>query len=205
MKQIKIGLHAIKPSDLLARAIRVENMMTDNPVFENPIPSIAELSAAREELELRITAASMGDRGAIAHRKEQEDVVKSLLRKLANFVQIKSETVSDILSAGFDVRRKATPIGSLVRPASLHAVRSDREGVVELRWKPVRGSNQYIVEMSVKDPISEVAEWVHVSYSTRSKFFVEDLQPGVYYWFRVRAIGAAGMSPYSDPATVMAA
>lgn len=205
MKQLKFGLNGIKPSDLLARAIRIETMMTGNPVFDDPIPSIAELTAAREELETRITAASRGDRTAIAHRKEQEEVVKTILKKLGNYVQIKSSSTSEILSSGFDVRSKNAPILSLLRPASLHAVRSDKEGVVELNWKPVRGGNQYIVEKSIKDPITDVAEWVHLGYSTRSKFFVKNLEPGVYYWFRVRAIGSAGMSPFSDPATVMAA
>ena len=39
---------------------------------------------------------------------------------------------------------------------------------------------------------------------TKSKATVSGLATGTKYWFRVRAIGAAGPGPWSDPATKVA-
>lgn len=203
--KIKLGLIGLKPSDLVAKSIEIETKMDGNPLFTNPIPALTDLTAAREELESRITAAAMGDRGAISLRKDQEQVLKTLLRKLANYVQLMSNSESDILSSGFSLRRKAESITHLSRPTALEARRSDAEGEVLLNWKAVRGSQHYIVEISTKDPIAGGAEWIHSGYTARSVHVVANLNPGSYYWFRVRALGSVGQSPFSDPAMIMAA
>lgn len=205
MSNLKTGLDGLKPSDIVAKSIHIESKMENNVLFANPIPALADLTAARLELEARITAAAMGDRAAIALRKDQEKVVKTLLRKLGNYVQIASNSESDILSSGFEVRKTTASIGELSRPAALNVKRTDAEGAVSLSWKPVRGGQQYIVEISTKDPMTEAAEWVHLAYTGKSSHEADNLTPGTYYWFRVRALGRAGMSPYSDPAVVMAA
>lgn len=205
MKRIKIGLDKLKPSDLLAKAIDVETKLTANPVFTTPVPPLVDLAAASAELESRITASNMGDRSAIERRKEQEKEVRYILRKLGSYVQLTSETDSDILSSGFGLSKTPAPIASMSRPAALKAMRSDMEGRVTLTWNVVRGSNQYIVEISSQDPINQTAEWVHTAYTSRSSHQIDNLTPGKYYWFRVRALGTSGMSPYSDPAVVMAA
>ncbi|NEN23402.1 fibronectin type III domain-containing protein [Cryomorpha ignava] len=205
MKRLKIGLDRLKPSDLLAKAIDVETKLTGNPVFSNPVPALADLAAASTELEIRITASNMGDRSAIARRKEQEKEVRYILRKLGSYVQLTSENDSDILSSGFELSKTPVPLTSLSRPAALKAMRSDMEGRVNLTWAVVRGSNQYVVEVSSQDPINQTADWIHTAYTSRSNHQIDNLQPGKYYWFRVRALGASGMSPYSDPAMVMAA
>ena len=205
MRRIKLGLDKLKPTDLLAKAIDVETKLTGNPVFPTPIPDLADLTAARTELEARITASNMGDRGAIARRKEQEKEVRDILRKLGSYVQLTSQTDSDILSSGFDLSKTPQPLTSLSRPQALKAMRSDMEGIVNLTWTAVRCGSQYVVELSAQDPQLEAAVWVHAAYTSRSNHQIDNLEPGKYYWFRVRALGNCGMSPYSDPAVVMAA
>ncbi len=202
---VKVGLTGLKPSDLVAKSIQVESSMNSNPLFATPTPTLADVTAAREELEIRITAAAMGDRSAIALRKDQEKVLKTLLQKLASYVQIASNSESDILTSGFDVRRKGEAIGHLSRPAALDAKRTDAEGVVQLSWKPVNGSQHYIVEMTTSDPMTGSASWAHLAYTGKSNQEVTNLTPGTVYWFRVRALGSKGQSPFSDPAKVMAA
>lgn len=201
MAKVKTGLYGLKPSDLAAFASRIETKMSGNPVFPDPTPTIAELTAAREELEARINAASDGGRTLISKRRAQEKVVTEMIQKLASYVQLMSQDETDILSSGFDVRRRPSPITELPRPDALQALRNAKEGVVELQWKPVRGSSQYLIEIRSDDtPVWDIAD-----YSTRSRCLVPNLIPGKVYWFRVRAQGSVGNSPFSDPATVMAA
>ena len=203
--KVTMGLSGLKASDLVAKSIHIESKMEGNPLFATPTPTLAEVTAAREELEIRISAAAMGDRSAIALRKDQELVLKTRLRKLANYVQIASNSESDVLSSGYDVRKKSESITHLSRPTSLEAKRSDAEGVVDLSWKPVRGSQHYIVEMTTTDPLMGNTTWIHSAYTGKSNHEVSNLSPGTYYWFRVRALGSQGQSPFSDPSVVMAA
>lgn len=202
---IKLGLSRIKPTDLVAKCSHIENKMTGNPLFADPMPALADITAAREELSIRINAAKMGDRGQIARRKEQEEVVKNLLRKLAGYVKAVANAEADVLSAGFQVARAPEPLREMTRPQGLDAMRADTSGMVKLSWTPVRGSLHYLVETTQQDPSREEAEWKILAYTSKSKTEVDSLTPGTYYWFRVRALGSTGQSPYSDPAMVMAA
>lgn len=205
MKKVKLGLRDIKPADLSAKIKEIIGKMTGNLHFPHPTPSLLELTAASEKLVACIVASNMGDRMKIAERRAQEEVVKNLLRRLASYIETTAQTEAEILSTGFELWRKPQPVTSLPRPAELEATRGTQQGVVQLRWKPVRNSRQYIVEMAHNNPGLYDASWQMIMYSSASKCVVPNLVPGVYYWFRVRALGANIMSPYSDPATVMAA
>ncbi len=202
---IKLGLSGIKPTDLVAKCSHIENKMTGNPVFADPMPAIADITAAREELINRINAAKMGDRGLIALRKEQEEVVKDLLRKLAGYVKAVANSESEVLSTGMGLARAPEPVTRLSRPVGLDAQRADIKGKVNLDWSPVKGSLHYLVEITTEDPAMSESKWEIVTYTSRSKTEIDSLNPGTYYWFRVKALGRVGQSAYSDPAMVMAA
>ena len=205
MTKIRFGLKGLKPSDLIAKCQSVEEKMTDNALFPNPVPALADLTAARETLETLTTAARFGDREAIARRRTQEAATADILRRLGSYVQAIANKPEDILGAGFDLRRQAEPVTRLSRPAGLEALRSDTQGRVNLDWKAVKGSQHYLVEYAQGDPSSPATEWSLAAYTSRSKYTIDHLAPGTYYWFRVRALGPAGQSEYSDPAMVMAA
>ena len=88
---------------------------------------------------------------------------------------------------------------------ALSAARSPKIDVVELDWKPSRGSVSYVVELSTIDPALQEARYEMTGITHKSRFTVEGTTPGVYFWFRVQAIGKISESAYSDPALVMAA
>lgn len=203
--KVKAGLHRLKTSDLIAKSLQVESKMTGNALYANPTPTLADITAARVELEARAVASAMGDRQLCSYRRDQEEVLRDLLRRLAAYVKLTAHSDSDVLSSGFDVYSEAVSISRLSRPSNVEAKRSDLSGKVELSWKPVRGSQHYLVEMAVNDPETENTSWTLVSYSSRSKLEIDSLTPGSYYWFRVLALGAKGSSGYSGPAMVMAA
>lgn len=179
-KLVKVGLTGLKTSDLVAKSIHVESKMESNPLYANPTPTLADLTAARQELEIRMSAAAMGDRSAISLRKDQEKVLKTLLQKMASYVQIASNSESDILTSGFEVRRKGEAVGNLSRPAALDAKRTDSEGVVQLSWKAVHGSQHYLVEMTTKDPLTGSVEWALLAYTSKSNQEVSNLTPGAF-------------------------
>ncbi|MBL0128931.1 MAG: hypothetical protein IPP83_16090 [Flavobacteriales bacterium] len=53
--------------------------------------------------------------------------------------------------------------------------------------------------MNPTDPDVE-GQWTLLALSSRASFEATALDPAKHYWFRVNALGAAGASPFSDPA-----
>ncbi len=203
--KVKTGLYRLKTSDLISKSLNIESKMTGNALYPNPTPALAAITAAREELEARTAASAMGDRQLCSFRRDQEAVLGDLLRRLAAYVKLTAHSDSDVLSSGFEVYSEAVSLSRPSRPTKVEAKRSDHRGKVELSWKPVRGSQHYLVEMAINDPETDHANWTLVSYSSRSKLEIDSLTPGCTYWFRVLALGAKGSSGYSDPAMIMAA
>ena len=44
------------------------------------------------------------------------------------------------------------------------------------------------------------ANWTLLALTSRASYEATALEPGKHYWFRMCALGAAGASPFSDPA-----
>ncbi|MHB8521330.1 MAG: fibronectin type III domain-containing protein [Limisphaerales bacterium] len=98
------------------------------------------------------------------------------------------------------LRAPRTPVGPVAVPQYQQATMGDNEGTDDLQWEPVSGANSYVVEYSP----NPTGPWTQSAIVTRSSHTVGGLTSGTKYWFRVRAVGAAGPGPWSDPAMKMA-
>jgi hypothetical protein len=65
-----------------------------------------------------------------------------------------------------------------------------------IRWEPVRGAASYIVQRA-EDSAPE--EFSIVENSTLPKVLVNTMMSGRRYWFRVAAVGAAGVGVFTSP------
>ncbi|MFT7055784.1 MAG: putative phage tail protein [Roseivirga sp.] len=61
------------------------------------------------------------------------------------------------------------------------------------------------IEITTTESADSQTQWESVGVTSKSTFVVEDLTPGTYYWFRIRAFGRRYESPYSNPALIMVA
>jgi hypothetical protein len=96
---------------------------------------------------------------------------------------------------GLDVRDPSVPLGPLPAPANLRSRSGAMEGTVELEWDAITyGRPQYFVECAQ----SASGPWTQVSSIRVARTVCGALTPGAEYFFRVRAQGAAGDSPWSD-------
>jgi hypothetical protein len=126
--------------------------------------------------------------------------LKVLLTELGSYVQDECKGDEDkILSSGFEVARQGSPYGILPAPVGLLAKPGIIIGTVLLQWKRLQGARSYVIQMNAADPNVE-ASWEGQGTSTHSRFIAEGLTSGQVYWFRVRALGAAGEGGQSDPA-----
>lgn len=200
MSQIKKGLARLNATALVARALFIEQRMTGNAAFPDPIPSLADVAAAREALSAAITDAVDGGRTARAIRNARRADLKLLLDQLAGHVASRAEgNELAILSSGFEVRRRNAPIPELFAPVDLRAAMSMHPGRVDLLWNPVRGAVTYHVQVNRSGP-EDANAWDLVAVSTKARASVNGLASAKHAWFRVAAIGTAGLSPWSDVA-----
>ena len=101
-------------------------------------------------------------------------------------------------SGGWDLQADRAPVGQLPQPASLAATGGDLDGTVDLTWDAIRrGVQSYVAEQAT----APSGPWTQCYVGKSSKCTVTGLTSGTQYWFQVRAIGAAGPSAWSDPAT----
>ena len=204
MKSIKVGLDGLTALDKVAKALFIEGKLTGNPNFTTPQPPVADITTARETLEMAIAAALNGGRDATFAKNTAEAELDELLVQEAGYVvSIAGGDEAMILSAGFDVRKPARPIGPLPKVANLHADLTDQIAEILADWDVTRGAHEYEVQRNSGDPAVE-AGWQMIAFTTRSKFLDTRLASGSTHWYRVRARGTAGDGPFSDPAQAMA-
>ena len=162
------------------------------------------MNTARANLDARLKAISAlqisldSERAAL---KTDELALDGHLTQLGSYVEnIAKGDESLIQLAGFDVADERTPVGPLSTPQNLRGSPASLEGQVNLKWSRVHGAKSYIVECSTNPD----GPWTPVAVSTRVSCVAANLTSGTKYWFHVRAVGAAGLSGWSDPAVKMA-
>ena len=125
-----------------------------------------------------------------------ETQLDQIVTLVANYVQnVSSGDARMIALSGMAVRNAPSPVGTLTAPVGLVAVDGTGAGEVVLRWQALRGAMSYVVELT-SDP--QRRAWPTRKVSTRSGVRLGGLSGGTEYAFRVAALGAAGLSGWSE-------
>ncbi len=176
-------------------------VMTGNPNFTTPTPTLASITTAVNNLETAYNAALSGGKVLTATMRDKEVILSGLLIQLSHYVEAAangSETI--ILSAGMDVRAQA---GGR-RITGFTVQKGEMPGEIKL-ITPSLARHAYVWQM-VEDPLPvETPEtdpehtWEQIGISTTASFIKDSLEIGKKFWFRVANIGKDGQSPWSDP------
>ena len=110
-------------------------------------------------------------------------------------------TVATLISSGMEVATVSTPVGPLAAPQGLQATTSASEGQVETKCDAVFGASSYVFECATNPN----GPWTPVEVTSRASTVATELTSGTKYWFHMRAGGAAGPDPWSEPVVKMAA
>lgn len=203
MKRVKLNLQSMTVPTKIGKGHLIIAQMTGNAAFPAPTPTLAVFSVAVDELETAWGEAQDGAHSKIVAMNQREVEFDNLIRQLADYVQSASGGNEEkILSAGFEVRREPSPIGIPEAPQFRFARIGKHEGEIDLRWHRSNGARTYNVQRSTVPNNAE--SWTTIALITKSTYTDTGLNSGSKYWYRVAAIGAAGQSSWSDPATQMA-
>ncbi len=197
---VKLGTAKLSDNALVLKAHTCVDMCTGNVNFMLPEGFLDAVKAAADALAaLETQVLFFGGRVPYQEKRTAAITLRSLIKELAGFVQAQSKgDEGKILSAGFQVRKRGTPVVQLDEVQNLRPVLTNFEGNVDLRWNRVPNATNYQVFANGTDP-SDPKAWELVAYTSRSAYTVEALESGKFYWFRVQAMGRKGlMSPMSQ-------
>jgi hypothetical protein len=166
-----------------------------------PFPTLASITSAVDAFEIAVTNALTGGVIETGIKNALRLDLLVLVRQLAAYVQCHcDESVQNIIEAGFEVTRAASPVGSLAAPSapivtqgvdsgSLVAISSPRAGAYSYSWRVALASAPTVFVQTTQSP------------GARTTF--EGLTPGQIYNIQLNALGAAGPSDWSDDGTLM--
>lgn len=199
---VKLALTGLSPAKLVERARAIVKALTGNADFTTPTPTLAAVTAATDALETADAAVlNNGGKQDYLARDQREQELRDLLTLLGSYVQVTSGGDPEkILSAGYATRKPAEPVGPMAQVGDLQATANKLAGVIDLRWNSVRGRMFYEGQSNIGD-INLEADWTALVNQSSNTYQVKGLTSGKAYSFRVRAVGAAGPGPWSDPAT----
>jgi len=204
MLKISLGLSHMPIMDKIAKAKMIVQKMTGNALFPTTVPPLADVTAQivkTETAKTKADSAKATSKEMTAIQNQEEKALDSILTKLANSVEITADgDVAIIESAGMTPASKGTPVGTLPQPQNCGITTGDNAGEVDPSCDNVKGAKTYVWQINIVDPVKE-GDWKDAITTTKSTCIIPNLVSGSRCWVRVAAVGAAGRSAWSDPAT----
>ncbi len=200
MVLVKANLARKNADEKVQISIMVETSLKDNPHFAEPSPSLASITAKREELQAAIPLAMNGDRVLVARRNTLDRELSQLLVASCRYVNSASNGDRDVaLTSGFTAAKRPTPKPLVPPPFNVWAHPTTKGGEARVRFKTHSGSRTKQIFITNEDPATEPV-WKLAAVTTKNQVVIPGLDHTKYYWFRVNAVCAAGVSGFSDPA-----
>jgi hypothetical protein len=195
-KMFKIKLTYIYTSDaaLPLKTQVIIDSLTGNAHFPNLPVTLADLQKAKDDFDKSLSLAKLGDERAIAQKNILRERLEDLLHEQASYVQGVAKSDLDILSSsGFEIVRDR-----LKNNRDTFAITPGKtSGVVTSVMNGLRKVRVYYHQYT-PDPVTPESVWTEVMSTTR-KVTIFGLEPGVKYWFRVKAITKLGTEVITDP------
>ncbi|MEP7168661.1 MAG: fibronectin type III domain-containing protein [Bacteroidota bacterium] len=192
-------------SDIVERVRNVVTKMTGNLFFSTPHPTLATVTADVDALDTLEQETLQG--GKVKNKLKQLAKKKlfATMTALTGYVQTTSLGDEDqILSAGFELKRKPVKLGLLPPPSNFRAAFGFHPGEIILRWIGVYGRSEYFVQISIDPARTDSWTDVPMGHTGKVRLVVSGLTPGQVYYFRIFTECAAGTSGPSEVANHMA-
>jgi hypothetical protein len=190
-----------KPVPFIIEKVRtIILMLTGNANYTTPNPTLATLTAQTNNLDKSYQLAINGGKDKKAQMRIDLQTLKMSLNILLAYVQTTSGgDEAKILSSGFEVKRKRTPVGILPPPPNVRCDYGKHEGEVIVRHDGV--PQRMLYKYQSNDTIGDDSKWQDLpdGLTGKKSIVAGGLTSGKNYGFRVATISAAGISGWSDP------
>ena len=194
----KTGLAKMGDADVVAFVRSVIESGTGKTELADTTPPISDVETLCGQCETALTQEGLAEDLLQTRVSDRVDKVGQLRGMFSLFTQsvdaLYESDETKLQAIGLPIRNPQAPIGSLSAPANVRSEVGEMEGTVIVRWNAVRGRYLYEAEFAS----SVAGPWARFYYAAGLQTVCAGLTPGAEYWFRVRAIGKAGPSPWSD-------
>ena len=176
--------------------------LKNNPNYPTPTPALPAVETAFAAYKVATTDAVQGGLENTAIRDARRAELVALLRQLASYVNgTANGDMPKLLSSGFPVQKQVrTPIGPLLAPAAPVVTQGAVTGSITVAAPPVYGASSYNWSVAL-DSAPEVD--VQTAQTTGARATFSGLTPGKVYLVSLNAVGAAGVSDWSDSGSLM--
>jgi hypothetical protein len=174
----------------------------NSDIYKTPNPPLAAIQTALDTFTSDVAAAADGGPSATSKKNNSRLILAGLMRQLANYVASACNgDMTNLLLSGFPAQKsKRQPIGPLPAPTSVTLALGNKSGDLAAKANPVFGAVLYTWNLTSNEPNSTP----QTMQSTAARVTFSGLKPGVTYTVVANAIGTAGASDWSNPATQMA-
>ena len=205
--RIRIADRLVKQSaeQLVVMAGSVISGLTNNPAFPAPTVDLNAVQAAADDLNAAAAAQVHGGTAATAEKKNKQEALIKILRKLKHYVEDNCENdLAVLLSSGFQAAAATRDRSPLANPSILSVDRGNSDELM-LKVSPIARAKCYEVRSAVVGNGNLAGAWQQAGLFTSSRITIGNLVPTTTYMFQVRAVGAAGNTEWSDPVSHMCA
>jgi len=204
MKKVALKTTKMNAEQLVLHARSIHDCMTSNSViFLTPPIAMADLSTQIDDLETAQINTYTGGKPTTVIRNQKRQVVEDSLQELSWYVNGVSRGDESIMNlAGMVAAARGPRRYDTIAVPKIIAAFSPYTGVAKMRWGVISNAAAYAAEYC-PDPISD-GGWRNGFYNKSANAEISGLESGKKYWFRVRAIGAAGLlSDWSTPVCIL--
>lgn len=202
MASIVTGLNSMTDVQVIQFAKQIQTALTGNANVPAPNPALSTLQTLIATAESTIDTYE-AEKAILRSKKNLRD---EAMKALCNGLRLEADTVQaatggdpdKMATTGFRASKRPTPVGTPAQVTRLVLEAAPIEGTLKACWKPVRGVKVYELESS-PDPVG-ANTWTYKGTVTKAKAAINSFVSGTRIWLHVRAIGAAGPGPWSDPA-----
>jgi hypothetical protein len=176
--------------------------LADNAtIYTSPAPPLEEIQVALNDFSTAAHLVNGGPADTI-NRNNLRLVLVNKVRLLASYVTVACKgNMQNLILSGFPPQKgKGQPVGPLPQPQGLTVAHGMQLGQLTARVNPVFGAANYNYRLTPNTPGAvPVIEQDTASYHT-----FNSLTAGVSYKIEVSALGTAGPSDWSNPASLTA-
>ena len=198
-----VGFSKLSDLDVVKNGIAVQTNLTGNSKFANAPVDLAVLKTDLDSLTALIAEAADGSKKVIARKNQQREVVIGILRMLARYVEVVSQSdPAAFETSGFQLasrtKAQAAPLSEKIRKID----RGSNSGQVLVWLQAVRKAGSYELHYGPAVNGGAPTTWTTQGVlMVRSPIVLTGLTPGATYFFQARALLKEGYTDWSDPVT----
>lgn len=207
MAEVNTNFAELKDDEFVVFADKVITAISENSLFADIDPTPAELQVLADDYQEKQEVSSRG--GSVLEnmqKNDSRDALSKALKKWAHFVNEVADGNSTILTSSGMILAKprtASEVPDIIGCVKLKD--SSRSRQILASFEPQENIRGYEVQVGTIEDGQVNIQWGETQHSNSSRnFLIDELEPGVRYYVRVRARNSAGTGDWSEPVSLIA-